>query len=191
MCKLFSGFMQWEKVLASLTNNTDRFAVAASWYVVNFAFSSYTSCGGHTWESRSLFLLAKHTVDKDSVYTEARLKISGCSCCDCSFRPALLREIYLSSCWFWAVSFRTHAKGLWFILSPTTHLFLCPWFTKNTSLSVIKTLLYKCLDSAAQSLLLQRVTALNSLWSLATISDVHTSSVLSRVEHFMFCPEYA
>lgn len=103
MCKLFSGFMQRGKVLASLINNTDKFAVATSWYFVNFAFSSYTSYGGYTRESRSLFLLAKHTVEKDSAYTEARLNISGCSCCDCSFRPALfagdfLEQLLVLSC---------------------------------------------------------------------------------------------
>ena len=103
MCKLFSGFMQRRKVLASLINNMDKFMVATSWYFVNFAFSSYTSYGGHTWESRSLFLLAKHTVKKDSVYTEARLNISGCSCCDGSFRPALfagdlLEQLLVLSC---------------------------------------------------------------------------------------------
>ena len=103
MCKLFSGFMQWGKVLASLINNVDKFMVATSWYFVNFAFSSYTSYGGYTWESRSLFLLAKHTVEKDSVYSEARLNISGCSCCECSFRPALfagdlLEQLLVLSC---------------------------------------------------------------------------------------------
>lgn len=112
MCKLFSGFMQWGKVLASLINNMDKSVVATSWYFVNFAFSSYTSYGGYTWESRSLFLLAKHTVEKDSVYTKTRLNISGCSCLIAHSTQHCLREIYLSSCWFWAVSFRTPAEGL-------------------------------------------------------------------------------
>lgn len=104
MCKSFSGFMQRGKVLASLITNMDKkLVVATKWYFVNFAFSSYPSSGGYTWESRSLFLLAKHTVEKDSAYIEARLNISGCSCCDRSFRPALtagdlLEQLLVLSC---------------------------------------------------------------------------------------------
>lgn len=62
MCKSFSGFMQRGKVLASLITSMDKkLVVATKWYFVNFAFSSYPSSGGYTWESRSVFACKAHS----------------------------------------------------------------------------------------------------------------------------------
>lgn len=89
----------------------------------------------------------------------------------------------------WALELMPKGCSSFFPQPPTS--FCGPDLQRTLRESVIKTLLYKRLDSAAQSLLLQRVTTLNSLWNLATVSDIHTSSVLHCVERFMFCPEYA
>lgn len=102
MCKLFSGFTQGGKVLASLINNMDKSVLAVSWYFVNFAFSSCTSSRGCTWESRAVFAWEAPSSRGLGVH-EARLNISGCSCCDCSFHPALfagdlLEQLLVLSC---------------------------------------------------------------------------------------------
>lgn len=186
MCKLFSGFTQWGKVLASLINNMDKSVVATRWYFVNFAFSSCTCSGGCTWESHAVFAWEAPSRKGLSVL-EARLNISGCSCCDCSFRPALFAGDLLEQLLVLSCELKNSCQRAVVHCFPNNPPLSVSWFTKNTSPSVIKTLLYKWLDFAAQSLFLQRVTTLNSLWNLATIYNIHTSGVLCCVEHFMFC----
>lgn len=109
MCKLFSGFTQRGKVLASLINTMDKSLMATSWYFVNFAFSSCTRSGA---VDGSAGLARAAAVGEDSVYTKHAWTFQVVPVVIAHSARHCLREIYLSSCWFWAVSFRTHAKGL-------------------------------------------------------------------------------
>lgn len=127
MCKLFSGFMHQGKVLVRLIHNMDRQVhggnnLVTHKFCIFFIYKIWriNVCGGG---NRSLFLLAKHTVEKE---------LSACRSMLEPFSLFLLWLFLLPSipCWrfTWAaVGYRLQAsvlmpKGCKFVLSPTVHL---------------------------------------------------------------------
>lgn len=108
---------------------------------------------------------------------------------------AFLAGELLSSCWLWAVSFSTHAKGLWFILLTVTILLgLFPALPRTCGILELKTRMVMSGSSNTPSLFTSLLKFQNYCSALTMeVSHLighHTSSALCCVEHIMFCPKY-
>lgn len=135
-----------------------------------------------------LFLLAKHTVKKKKELSARRSMLEP-------FSLFLLWLFLLPSIPRWrltraAVGYKLQASVLMpkgCSSFPKSPLPLYPYCTKNLSLNVTQTNFWKLQPSPFRF----QSYCFKLLWNLPTLFDIHTSSALCYVEHFMFCSKYA